>query len=113
MKAIKHQATISTISARVDGSVGYRVNTPELTTAEKAAIFEMQNQNVEIVMSPLGAKDIIEVKTDLNQKSQAQRIRAVLYILWQQKPEDMEFEQYYQKKTEQYIEFLKKMIEDK
>jgi hypothetical protein len=111
MKALKHQATISTISAKVDGSVGYRVNTPELTNDEKTAIFSMQNQNLEILISPLGAKEVIEVKTDLNQKSQSQRIRSVIYLLWEQKPEGMTFEQYYQNKTEKYIEHLKGLIE--
>jgi len=71
----------------------------------------MQNQNVEILISPIGAKEILEVKTDLNQKSQSQRIRATLYILWKQNPEDLTFEAYYQSKTEKYIEYLKAKIE--
>lgn len=113
MKAISHQATISSITAKVDGSVGYKINTPELKTEEKSAIFDMQNQNVEVLISPIGAKDIIKVQNDLNNKSQSQRIRAVLYILFKQDNENMTWEQYYQNKTEVYIEHLKTKIEEK
>lgn len=112
MKAIKHQATISTISAKVDGSVAYRINTPELTNEEKSAIFELQNQNVEVLISPMGAKHVINVNTDLNTKSQSQRIRNVLYILYQQNPEKTSsFEEYYKNKTEKYIDYLKGKID--
>jgi hypothetical protein len=112
MKSINHKATVSTITAKVDGSVGYRINTPELTVEEKSAIFGLQNQNVEVLITPEGARDIIKINTDLNQKSQSQRIRAVLFILYKQNPEDMTFEEYYQNKTEKYIESLKARIEE-
>lgn len=111
-RSIQHQAIITSISARVDGSVGYRINTPELSTKEKTAIFDMQNQNVEVLVSPMGAKEVLKVENDLNQKSQSQRIRAVLYILFSKNPEGMDFEQYYKNKTEKYIEYLKGKIDE-
>lgn len=44
-------------------------------------------------------------------KSQAQRIRAILYRLWQANPEGMTAEEYYQVKTEKYIDFLLKRLQ--
>ncbi len=45
------------------------------------------------------------------QKSQSQRIRAVLFILWGQDKEGYDdFELYYRNKTEKYIEHLKSKI---
>jgi hypothetical protein len=109
--AIKHQATISSITAKVDGSVGYKINTPELNSEQKTAIFDLQNQNVEVLINPMGAKEVLEVKTDLNQKSQSKRIRAVLFLLWQRDPEGLTFEEYYNEKTEKYIDWLKGKLE--
>lgn len=109
-KAIHHQATVSSITAKVDGSIGYKINTPELSSEEKTAIFDLQNQNVEVLISPIGVKEILKVKNDLNQKSQSSRIRSVLYILWEQDHEDLNFEDYYKDKTEKYIEYLKAKI---
>lgn len=111
MKAISHQATVSSIMAKVDGSVGYRINTPELTNEQKTAIFDLQNQNVEVLISPIGAKEVLKVKTDLNQKSQSARIRATLYRVWERENEGKDFEAYYQEKTELYIDYLKKKLD--
>jgi hypothetical protein len=55
----------------------------------------------------------IVVDKDLEQKSQSQRIRSVLFILWKQNPEEMSWEEeYYRAKTERYIEWLKTKIEE-
>lgn len=43
-------------------------------------------------------------------KSQSQRIRAILYKLWELNGEKMEFEEYYQNKTQKYIDFLLKKL---
>ncbi len=55
---------------------------------------------------------IIEVDKDIHSKSQSQRIRDCLYILWQQSGKPDIFDTYYKKKTERYIEFLKNKMED-
>jgi hypothetical protein len=55
-----------------------------------------------------------ELETGLedNTKSQSQRIKAVLYLLWKQNKEGYEmFDAYYKFKTEKYIEHLKAKIE--
>lgn len=57
---------------------------------------------------------IKDLKSDLETgKSQAQRIKAVLYLLWQKDNEKYEdFELYYRHKTELYINHLKKKIDE-
>lgn len=115
MKAIQHKGQITSIIAKVDGSVGYRINTPELANNEKAAIFDLQNKNVEVLISPFDEPEpeLIKVDKDIETKSQAQRIRSVLFILFNQNPEGLEnFETYYHAKTEKYIESLKARIEE-
>lgn len=115
MHAIQHKGQITSITAKVDGSVGYRINTPELANNEKAAIFDLQNKNVEVLISPFDEPEpeLIKVDKDIETKSQAQRIRSVLYILFSQNPENLTtFEEYYKVKTEKYIEMLKGKIEE-
>lgn len=58
--------------------------------------------------------EIDDMKVDFEDtsKSQSSRIRAVLYLLWKQKPEGYKaFPDYYNAKTDLYIEHLKGKIE--
>jgi hypothetical protein len=58
--------------------------------------------------------EIDELKVDFEDttKSQSSRIRAVLYILWKSKPEGYKaFPDFYNAKTDLYIEHLKSKIE--
>ena len=114
MKAILLNANITSITAKVDGSLGLRLNTAELKPEEKTLFFQLQNLNLKLSMTPIDEEKPEEVKidTELNQKSQSTRIRNVLFILWKQNPEGMEFEAYYKNKTEKYIESLKARIEE-
>ena len=110
--AIKTNAIITSITAKQDGSLGLRIATPELTAEEKVAVMGLQGINTDILISPLDSApaEMIEVKGDINSKSQGQRIRAVLFILWKQDHEQGTFETYYQEKTEKYINYLKGLI---
>lgn len=46
---------------------------------------------------------------NITKKSQSQKIRAILYRLWEQDNEGIEFfEDYYNNKTQKYIDFLLK-----
>lgn len=115
MKSIVTKAIIEGIRARKDGSLGLTVTTPELAVQEKALFMELQGINVDLTITPFEAEEAPEyrVDADLKQKSQSQRIRSVLYILYTQNPENITtFEEFYRVKTEKYIEMLKSKIED-
>lgn len=113
MKVIKTDAIINGIRSKVDRSLGITLSTPELTTEERAEFMNLQGVNLHVLFEPADSvpAEVYEVKKELNQKTQGQRIRAVLFILWKQEGEPGEFEDYYRNKTEQYIEFLKGKIE--
>ncbi len=114
MKAIKLNAVITSISSKKDRSLGLRIETPELTTTERSEIMDIQGMNVDLFIKPLDeeAAGITEIKTELDSKTQSQRIKAVLYILWKQDMEDMDFNTYYQSRTERIIEYLKSKINE-
>lgn len=113
MKTITTKIIIEGIRARKDGSLGITISTPELKPEEKTLFFELQNLNCEAQITPLEEKtESYVVDTDLNQKSQSQRIRHLLYLNWKREPEGLEFPEYYQRKTEKYIEFLKRFLDE-
>lgn len=113
MKTIVVQTVIEGIRARKDGSLGVTFSTPELRPEEKTSFFELQNQNNEMTIKPLdeSAPEEIRVDADLNHKSQSQRIRDVLFILWKKDPMGLEFDEYYKRQTEKIINWLKSKID--
>lgn len=99
----------------MDGSVAYRVNTPELSAEEKAAMFALQNLNVEILINPFDADkvELMTIHTEIDQKTPSQRLRGVLYVLWEKRPEGHKiFDTYYMVKMNGFIEHLKGKIDE-
>jgi len=114
MKTLKTNAVITGIRSKVDRSLGLTVATPELTSKEKAEVMNLQGVNVNMTIEPLDdtPTEIYQVDKEVGTKSQGQRIRAIIFILWKQGGEEGDFETYYRDKTNQYIYFLKGKIND-
>lgn len=113
MNKLSTQVHITRISSRVDGSVGIGLSTPELNSQEKALFFELHNVNCNMVLEPIDTPNIPEVKIDreVESKSQSERIRAVLFLTWQQEGSKGEFKDYYYTTTEKWIEKLKEKLD--
>lgn len=114
MKAIQHQGVIGTVSSRRDKSIRYSVETPELKTSEKALFMDYQGVVVEMLIKPVDfvAKEVERVETEIYGKTPSQRLRAVLFVKWDQEGRLGEFRDYYIKRMEQYIEHEKSKLED-
>jgi hypothetical protein len=113
MKAIKTEIIINSIRSRRDGSLGFSAETPELTSEEKVAFMDLQGQSLNTLFEPTeyAIQDQIEVEKDVENKTQAQRVRAVLFLIWKQQGEQGEFRDFYHAKTEKYINYLKEKLE--
>ena len=113
MKIIKTQAIITGIRSKVDRSLGLTIATPELSNPEKAEFMELQGIKTELTIEPLDEKvETYEVKKEMGSKTQGQRIRAIIYLLWKQDGEKGDLDTYYREKTEKYISFLKEKLEE-
>ena len=114
MKTIKTHAIITGLRSKVDRSLGLTIATPELSPAEKAEMMTLQGINVDLTIKPLDKEptETYEVKKEMGSKTQAQRIRAVIYLLWKQDGEKGDLDTYYREKTEKYISFLKEKLEE-
>lgn len=114
MKAILlSQSEITSISARVDKSIRFTVVTGELEDGHRAAFFALQGANVKMLIEPLDVESEppVEVKSELNQKTPGQRLRAALYVWWTQNGSIGDFEQTYKAKMHQFIESVKAKLD--
>ena len=114
MKNIQTRAVITSIRAKVDGSLGFSGVTPEYTIEEKVAFMELQNQEIEVLIKPVGYPNapVVKVDKDVKEKSLSQRLYSVLYVLWEQsgRPDD-DFEVYRRKQMEKFINLVKDKLE--
>lgn len=110
------QVTVENITSRKDRTLKIVMGTQEATPEQAGNLFELLNQLAFVLISPKGinqeqidAVDATDV--DLGGKTQSQRIRGVLYKLFEQDHEGYStFDNYYKAKTELYIDHLKKKI---
>lgn len=118
MKGILLPAYIENITTRKDKTVKITIGSQELSQGKAGELFSLLNNLavVYISMKEIDQKEIDQVdkiNPDLKGKTQSQRIRDVLYILFTQDNEGhKDFDSYYKNKTEMYIEHLKSKIKD-
>lgn len=116
MRPIKVNLIINSIRSKKDKSLGFNAETPELTSEEKVAFMDLQGINIEAILSPIDElvqDDLLVVDKDIEHKTQSQRIRSVLYLLYKQNNETTKsFNDYYIEKTEKFIEYLKSKLEE-
>lgn len=109
---ILDHAQVGTVSSRPDASVSLKIITAELRPSEAGILMGFHGKNAKVAIFPHeGECETVEVKTERDQKTQAQRIRGVIYKLWQQEGSQVAFEPYYQNRTEKIIEHLKKQLD--
>lgn len=115
MNTIKTQAIIGSLRSKADRSISVSFSTPELSTQEKALFFELQGIVVDLAITPRedATAETYVVDSDLKRKSQAQRIRSVLFLLWKQENPDQDFETFYKERTEKVIEWIKDKLDEK
>ena len=116
MKAIRTEAQLTSFRSRADGSVGFSGVTPEMSSNEKVALFDLQNVLVELLVYPKDAKDsdVLEVRKELEGKSPQSRLRAVMFVWWKMgagEASELTFEAFYSTNMEKIIEGVKRKIE--
>lgn len=109
---------IENITTRKDKSVKITLGTQEISQGKAGELFALLNNLAVTYISPkeISQKEIDQVDKidpEFGGKTQSQRIRNVLFKLWEQNNEGFkEFDQYYRSKTELYIEHLKTKIQN-
>ena len=109
----KVEAELSGVSTRRDGSLGIRFTTKELGIEDKLSIMEYNGKYGWLLFSPSAIDDADipkEEKIEKGTKTDSQRLRAVLYILWKEKSKEPDFQNYYRKQMNIIIETIKKQL---
>jgi len=114
MKTIKLNTVLNSASSRKDRSMRLSLETPELTTTERAEIMELQGINLDTYLKPLDTEPegIVTIDADINVKSQSQRFRSVLFLLWKQNGANGDFQDFYRNEYEKIISHYKLKIEE-
>lgn len=118
MKSVTFNGVITTMSLKRDKSMGLRVETPELTSAEFTAFRELQGINSVVTVEPMDEKPEASILVQKNRetKTPSQRLRNTIYALHQTKLEHKEliepdFERYYENIIEGFINVTKGQID--
>lgn len=108
---------ISGIRSLKDGSVSVTLETMELPASKAGELFSLRNKVAVVYIAPketLNQKEIDQVdkiNPEFGGKTQSQRLRNVLFKLFEQDNEGWkDFDDYYKLKTEKIIEHLKSKI---
>lgn len=113
MKAIKTQAIITSFRSKVDRSLSFSVQTPELTTTERATFMDLQGLNVEMLIDPKDEKfeGTVTIDKEVVTKTPSQRLRAVMFLTWQKNGSNGDFQAFYQTEMERLIDSYKRQLE--
>lgn len=113
MRAFASSVIISGVSTKVDGGLSVRLVLPELSPEEKAAVFELQNCELKMLLQQEGDNPAkyTEVKGEFDRKTKSQRLRAIMFVEFQdRKPDGLTFEDYYNREMERLIESRKQTL---
>lgn len=113
MKAITLELILTSARTRGDGSLGLAMATPELRPEEKTAVFELQGHPLKALLQPMTAtpEALVDVKKELDTKTQSQRLRAVLFVEYRQKKPQGTFDEFYGREMDTIIESRKARLE--
>lgn len=111
-------AIVSSIRSLKDGSVSVMLETQELSPAKAGEIFSFRGKLIACYISPketIAQREIDQidaVDVDLPGKTKSQRVRNVLYRIWELDPEGHRtFESFYNAKMEAHINDLKTVLD--
>lgn len=109
-------AILSGVASRKDRSYSLKFDTRELRGQEASLLLDYLQHEGYLLFSPnadIDEADIPDEKADamLGTKTQAQRLRAVLYRLYEQTGKQGDFETYYRSKMEYIIELFKEKLQ--
>jgi hypothetical protein len=119
MKGILIACIVEKITTLKDKSVKLVLETQEITPSRAGELFTLLNSLATVYISPaeVSQREIAQadaIEPEMPGKSPSQRMRNVLFLLWQQDQEGFKvFDMYYQHKMEKYINELKQNLPPK
>lgn len=112
MKAIKVPATLDGASTLKDGSMSIRFHTQELSSEDKVTIINYVQGFGWLLFDTYESIDLPKESPhrEAGDKTPSQRLRSVLFVLWQQKYSDIPFDTWYVQQVEKIINRIKEEL---
>lgn len=114
MSGFTVEAILTRAASLADGGLTVGFHTKELNSTEKVKIMNFHNQPGWLLFSPnkLDDTEVPKADAEFEGKTPSQRLRAVLYVLWEQNEghiddDRIDFEVFYRRKMEEIIEHFK------
>lgn len=107
-------AEIGSISSRKDRSLAFRVITGEIPPEHMAEFFPLTGSNVTLLITPHEqdeGDDPVEVASEAEEKTPSQRLRASLWVWWDQLGRKQPFSQFYSDQIERIITKIKSKLD--
>ena len=108
------ETIVESISSRVDGSISIKIGTQEMDSSKVGELFSLRGKFVKTLISDTNISTLEEELVDSTQitavkknKTESQRLRAVLFRLHEQGEIQVDFEEYYKNQMEILINHFK------
>lgn len=116
MKHIQFAVIIDGVTKKKDSTLSLKLGTQELLPEDTANIFEMGNKQVYCTLSATEVKiddlnipeTMMEFKSD---KSPSERLRNALYVYWENKRKDLDWDTFYKQQMDKFIGHVKEKID--
>ncbi len=106
-KYVQVPASISKISTLVDNTIRMVFDTQELRGEACAVLFNLKNQVGHLIFAPANTEvEIPETPVSIGKKDKtpSQKLRAVIFVQWDQSDKAIDFEEFYKIRMRQIIE---------
>ena len=110
---IQVPAILTGFSTKLDGGASVRFATNELTDTDVLELKRHQGQFGWLAFRENSFKiaDLPQEQAEDKQKTPSKRLRAVLFVRWQQLGKQGDFENYYRTQMEKIIDYLKTKLD--
>jgi len=113
---LKVPAEISRVQTMSDGGLRLFVDTQELNAGDKGLVMGLHKKLgwflfAETEISREDTLDLPDIKFEKGEKSPSQRLRAVLYLIWEKQGKKGTSEEFYRSYLERVIESLKEKLD--
>ena len=113
MKGFTVSSQLMGVRAMVDGGMGLNFHTKELSPDEKSLIMGFQIKSGWLLFSPnqISESDIPKKTAEVGSKTPSQRLRGLLYVLWEKGEKIDDFETFYERRMQSFINAVKSKVD--
>jgi len=106
-------ATLQGVSTLSDGGMSVRFHTQELPQEDALILMGFRNAFGWLLFreNEFSDKDLPKESAEYEGKTPSQRLRSVLYVLWQQTGSEGDFEVFYRDRVNKIVEQIKQKLE--